>query len=76
MSIFEQFSFICQVQCKKPNKSIVFLTIENVIKKQQQEKKYLKSDIIKVGFYKNDILSKINIQSEYLIITTIKKVKQ
>jgi len=36
----------------------------------------VKSDIIKVGFYKNDILSKINIQSEYLIITTIKKVKQ
>ena len=76
MSIFEEFSFIYQVQCKKPNKSIVFLTIENVVKKQQQKKKQLKSDIIKEGFYKNDILNKINIQNEYLIITTIKKVKQ
>ena len=27
-------------------------------------------------FYKNDILNEINIQSEYLLITTIKKVKQ
>ena len=31
---------------------------------------------IDIHFYKNDILNKINIQSEYLIITTIKKVKQ